>query len=110
MSKKPETIFKERILPQLRALPKTYVMKTQEVSKRGILDVVMCVNGIFVALELKKDMKEDPDPLQRWNMQSIGAAGGIAILAYPENWETVFEIVSEIAHRGDVPDQRVMYN
>lgn len=108
MSKKPETLFKERIMPMLEALPRTYVIKTQEVSRRGVLDVLMCVNGLFVALELKKGLAEDPDELQRWNMQKIGAAGGIAILAYPENWETVFEIVSEIAHRGYVPDIKVM--
>lgn len=92
----------------MEALPSTYVMKTQELSKRGILDVIMCVNGLFVAIELKKDMKENPDSLQRWNMQKIGAAGGISILAYPENWDTVYEIVSDIAHRGNVPDIRVM--
>jgi len=68
----------------------------------------MCVNGLFVAIELKKSLKEDPDELQRWNMKKVGAAGGIAILAYPENWDTVFEIVADIAHRGYVPDIKIM--
>lgn len=100
MSKKPETVFKERILPQLKALPKTYVMKTQEVAKRGILDVILCVNSRFVAIELKKDAKAKPDELQRWNMVKISEAGGVTMVAHPENWGTVYRIVHDIAHYG----------
>ncbi len=108
MSKKPETLFKDRILPQLSSLPHTFVMKTQEVSKRGIPDLILCVNGTFVSIELKKSMKEDADALQRWNMQRIASSGGVAILAYPENWDTVYKIVSDIAFDGKLPKNRFL--
>jgi len=100
MAKKPETVFKERILPQLKALPNTYVLKTQEVSKRGVPDVLMCVKGVFVALELKKDLKSNPDDLQRWIMVQIAEAGGITMVVYPENWKLTYRIIHDLAHFG----------
>ena len=100
MAKKPETVFKDRIIPKLKALPRTYVMKTQEVSKRGVLDIIMCCNSTFVALELKKDSKSSPDALQKINIAKITQAGGISIVTHPENWHIVYRIVSEIAHKA----------
>lgn len=79
-------------------------MKTQEVAKRGILDVIMCVNGVFVAIELKRAKSEKPDELQRWNMKKIISSGGVALLAYPENWDEVFIRIKNIAYEGkDAP-------
>jgi hypothetical protein len=105
MSKKPETLFKDRIMPQISSLPNTFVMKTQEVSKRGILDLILCINGTFVGIELKKSMGDKADPLQRWNMQRIAGSGGVALLAYPENWDEVFQLLSDIALNGKLPKE-----
>jgi hypothetical protein len=100
MAKKPETVFKERILKRLEELPNTWALKTQERSKRGIPDLLLCMDGLFVAIELKKSDKDDPDPLQEWNLDCIVKAGGVAITCYPENWVAVFNYLKKLAGKS----------
>lgn len=90
MSKKPETVFKERIYPQLLALPSSFWEKIQQVGKRGTPDFLGCVNGVFVALELKKDEKEKPDELQTYKLMRIRKAKGVTFVVTPENWQDVY--------------------
>jgi hypothetical protein len=97
MPKQPETLLKEKVLLFLHGLPNTWFVKTQERSTRGIPDILVCVNGLFVAMELKKDAKAIPDKLQLYVLQKIKAAGGLAMLVYPENWEEAMETLTEIA-------------
>jgi hypothetical protein len=66
VSRQPEGLLKDRVLADLRQLPKTYARKIQQVSRRGIPDILACVNGNFVALELKRDAKLKPDALQEY--------------------------------------------
>lgn len=56
----------------------------------GTPDLLLCVNGTFVALELKKDAKSKPTELQKHNLNRIIQAGGLAFVVYPENWQDVF--------------------
>ena len=97
MAKKPETRFKDRILPRLEELPNTWVLKTQERSKRGVPDILICLDGVFVAMELKKSSQDAPDALQEWNLNCIVEAGGISIVCYPENWPAVFAFLKKLA-------------
>ena len=84
-----ETVFKEKILPLIRKLPNTWAVKIQQRSIRGTPDIIICVSGMFVALELKKSQKEKPDPLQDHNLLQINKAGGLGLKVYPENWPEV---------------------
>lgn len=102
--RKPETVFKERIYPKLRALPKCWVEKIDQVSKRGIPDFLMCLSGQFIALELKKDDKCRPDPLQRHVMNKIDQAGGISFEVNPQNWEEIYKILKTLARSADSLD------
>jgi hypothetical protein len=97
MAKQPETRFKEIVLRNLRALPNLWVAKIQQVAKRGTPDLLCCIDGHFVAIELKRAGTEEPDPLQEWNLESISESGGIAIVCYPENWPVVFEFLKKLA-------------
>lgn len=87
MPKKPETLFKERLQPLLNAIPKSWWFKTQQLSTLGIPDIVGCVDGTFVALELKRDLKESlkKHSLQRHVLGLISKAGGFSAIVYPEN-------------------------
>ena len=96
--KKPETKFKERIYPLLKRLPNTWVRKIQQVAIRGIPDFLMCVNGHFVALELKVDGRLER--LQGWNIGKIMNAKGTAIVVTPTNWEEVYERLQKMAKEG----------
>jgi hypothetical protein len=91
MSRKPETVFRERIRPHLEKLPHTCIIPIQQKTIRGVPDFLLCIGGLFVALELKKDAKSKPDKLQEWWLNRIEHAGGISLVANPENWDQIYE-------------------
>lgn len=103
MAQQKETNFKNRIRPLLKALPNSWNVKTQQRALRGTPDILMCVAGKFVALELKRSAKEKPDPLQEHNLKLIRDAGGVGLLVFPENWNEVFEQLKNLAggNNGD---------
>lgn len=95
--KKPETIFKEKVLSDLKALPHTYFVKIQQKTQRGIPDIFICCRGAFIAIELKKSEKESPDDLQDYNLFKINEAQGMALTADPTNWKDTFSKLSKFA-------------
>jgi penicillin-binding protein-related factor A (putative recombinase) len=94
--KKPETIFKERVLPKLRKLPNSWFEKIQQVSLSGTPDIIGCLNGRFIAIELKKDAISRIEPLQVHKLNKIEKSGGIALVVYPENWEESYEFLKSL--------------
>lgn len=92
-----ESRLRIRVNRDLKTLPNTWFVKTQETSKRGIPDYILCVNGHFVGLELKSELGK-ASPLQKWTLLQIAKAGGRAFISYPELWEKIFSIIKEIAH------------
>jgi hypothetical protein len=83
---KPETVFKQKVQAWLRTLPQVWAVKVQQVGLRGTPDILACVRGQFVALELKRDAKAKIDTLQVHNLRQIATAGGFAAVVYPENF------------------------
>lgn len=96
MAKKPETKFKEKIVPYLKTLPNTWFYKTQEVCRRGIPDFAMCIRGHSILLELKIPPNEC-DALQVYEMDRHRKAGGLSLEVTPENWSAVFRLLMELA-------------
>lgn len=86
----PETRFKTVVLKDLKSVPDLWFVKTQQRATRGIPDVLLCLGGRFMAIELKKDEFEKPDPLQEYNLKKIREAGGLTWVAHPKNWKQVF--------------------
>ena len=99
MSKKPETLFKERIRPKLESLPNTWVEKIQQKCIRGTPDFLCCISGVFVALELKVDAPIEP--LQKHKLEKIAMCGGIAIVVTPENWDETYQFLRQIANEAE---------
>lgn len=97
MSKKPETVFKERVYPELKSLPYTWVKKINQVALRGLPDFIMCMSGIFAVIELKKSENDQPDSLQEFNLARIAECGGISIVLYPENKDKVINYLRKFA-------------
>lgn len=61
-------------------------------TKRGIPDLLACVNGYFVAIEVKAE-NGTPSELQIYNVKKIQEAGGIALILYPKDFEYFKDLV-----------------
>lgn len=61
-------------------------------TKEGIPDILCCINGHFVAVEVKSQTGR-PSPLQLHNIRKIREAGGFAFVLYPSGYEKFKEFV-----------------
>jgi len=64
----------------------------------GIPDLLICVNGYFVAVEVKGD-KGKPSELQRYNIGKIKKAGGVAMILYPKDFEEFKQLIFKLKDR-----------
>lgn len=64
----------------------------------GIPDLVGCVNGRFVGLELKVD--SPVTELQLYVLKKISDAGGFAKIVSPGNFEQVLAQLKALANQG----------
>jgi len=80
----------------LKALPETWVCKIAQTSKRGTPDILMCMSGVFVAIELKTDTGKT-SKLQEHNLSRIAASRGISIVMTPSNLHEMLERLKSIS-------------
>lgn len=64
-------------------------------TKTGVPDILACVNGHFVAIEVKAS-NGHPSELQIWNRGKIREAGGISIVLYPEQWDMFVDLIETL--------------
>lgn len=83
-----EKIFENQIKNFLKSLPNTYYFKywAGPYSKSGIPDIIACVNGRFVAIEVKAE-NGHPSELQKRNIRLIQESNGYAYIVYPKDFE-----------------------
>ena len=88
MSKQPETKFKESVQAHLELLkPYIWYYKAQQVSIRGIPDMILCVCGKFFAWELKVPPNRlNLVGLQAKVLKDINTAHGEAHEVTPDNF------------------------
>ena len=67
-------------------------------TRAGVPDILACVNGRFVAIEVKAKNGK-PTELQRWNIEQIQNSGGIALILYPADWERFVDLVNRLQGR-----------
>ena len=60
--------------------------------KSGIPDIIACINGFMVAVEVKASNGK-PSELQKLNTARINAANGIAVILYPEGFEDFKKLI-----------------
>ena len=63
--------------------------------KEGIPDILLCVNGVFVSLELKSKTGR-PSELQKKNTAMINDSNGIGIILYPEGFDDFKNIIKGV--------------
>lgn len=68
-------------------------------TKKGIPDLLACVNGYFLAIEVKAQNGK-PSELQLWNVEKIKKAKGIAIVLYPNQFEEFKQLIQKL-YRDD---------
>lgn len=70
-----------------------YVLKTfgNGYQASGTPDLICCINGNFVAIEVKS-AKGVVSKLQEKRIDEIRSAGGVALIAYPKDWEKLKKI------------------
>lgn len=92
----PERAFRNKVVPQLKAIERSWWESIQQKSIRGTPDIIGVVNGRFVAIEIKA-ANGRASPLQREKLKRIHDAGGLSILLYPDNLSNIIKILKEIA-------------
>ena len=61
-------------------------------TKSGIPDILACINGYFVAVEVKAKNGK-PSELQKYHVAKINDAGGYAVILYPNQYEEFKQLV-----------------
>lgn len=102
MRMKSEAKFYGKIKHVLHNIAESCWFRIEQRSVRGTPDILGCVNGTFVALELKKDAKEiskrgDRTRLQIHNINRIRYSGGYACFLHPDNWDDVYRDLLRIS-------------
>ena len=82
-----EKLYENKIKAYLKSIG-AYFIKTHgdRFSKVGTPDIIACVNGHFVAVEVKAENGKASE-LQIYHIQQINKAGGFGIILYPKYFE-----------------------
>ncbi|MBU5486995.1 MAG: VRR-NUC domain-containing protein [Clostridium sp.] len=92
-----EKQFENKIKKFLDGLPNTYYFKywAGPYSKSGIPDIIACINGHFVGIEVKAETGH-PSELQKRNIRLIQSAKGYARIVYPKDFESLKNELNEL--------------
>jgi len=92
-----EKQFQRKVIKYLKSLPNTWFFKVWGggYQRAGIPDLICCINGVFIAIELKGD-KGRPTELQKMNIRNINAAGGIGVILYPAGFKDFKKLTKEV--------------
>ena len=100
MAQKPETNFRNNVVkPFLKTLLNTHVFPISQTSIRGTPDLIMCMAGRFVAMELKSGSGV-LSALQRYNLDEVTRCKGVSIVASPRNWDEVKKLLKQLDEGG----------
>lgn len=91
-----EKEFENKIKSYLKERGHWYVkFFANSYTRRGIPDILTCVNGKFVAIEVKNETGR-PSPLQIREINLIKDAGGIAVILKPNEFESFKTLIEDI--------------
>lgn len=84
------------VLPFLKRLKNTFFLPIQQVAISGSPDYLLCVNGRYVALELKGD-DGIVSKIQAHTLEKMRRTGALTFIAAPKNWDEVSEKLTELS-------------
>ena len=77
-------------------------------TKSGIPDILSCVNGHFLAIEVKAP-NGTPSELQKHHVRKILYSGGFAVIVCPKQFEDLQYLIRYLMY-GDVREAKAMCN
>lgn len=92
-----EKQFQQRVIKFLKEQG-TYVINMWgggRFTRAGIPDLIVCVNGYFIAVELKTETGK-PTKLQEWNIDQIKESGGHATVLRPNQFDEFKYFIQEV--------------
>ena len=93
MAATPEKKVKDKIVRILKEEGVYYFFPaTHGYGRSGVPDIICCVNGHFLAIEVKAG-KNKPTALQVMEIEAIRRNNGTAVVANEENWDMVRALV-----------------
>jgi hypothetical protein len=109
MPQKPETKFRAAVDRDLAKLRNGWFESIQQKAIQGTPDKLGCINGHFIGIELKANGHNQPTALQDLKLKKIAQAGGIALLAHPDNWAETFQLLQHLDEETAY-DQTLLYH
>ena len=89
----PEKTFETKIKEFLNDQGAWYVkFFANGYTKKGIPDILACVNGYFVGIEVKAQ-NGTVKPIQEYHLKKIRKAGGFAFVLYPSGFDEFKQFV-----------------
>ena len=77
----PEQKIQKQITDYLTSLH-CYHVKVISATKKGIPDILVCLKGMFIGIEVKTPKTMNTvSPLQAYNLEKIDEAGGLSFVA-----------------------------
>jgi hypothetical protein len=92
-----EKTFQAKVVRKLKTLKNCWFYKSSDRLRSGIPDIIASIDGKFVAMELKRDEKSKPTPLQKHTIEKINESHGEAMVVTPENFDDVWEHLQDLA-------------
>jgi len=91
-----ERSFKQKFMKELQAnFPNAYLLKTHFLGRAGVPDLLICVKGYFLALELKTQTGQ-ATKLQLAILSKIEKAGGFTRVVRPSNSKKTIEEIHDL--------------
>lgn len=95
----PEKLFENRIKAELKRRGIWFVKYfANRNTIAGVPDLLCCVNGRFVALEIKA-ANGRLSALQDYQISEIQKAGGIAMSVYPRDWQALLQLLDKLQQK-----------
>ena len=97
MAMTPEAKVKKRITTMLKSYGVYYFFPvTGGFGRSGVFDIVACIAGRFVGIEVKADSKCKPTVLQTMNAKEAYSCGAYALLIHSGNIDTLDSVLKEL--------------
>lgn len=82
-----------------------YAVKIVTANTAGHCDILACVNGLFIGIEVKAKITLKPKPLQLFVHKKIVRSGGKVFIVAPENYDQFLNQITSIINKGTSYDK-----
>lgn len=96
-----EKHFQDKVMRELRKIPKSWWFKINDRATVGIPDILGAVNGYSVLIELKT--KEKLTPIQLYHLERADQACSQSFVATPGNWAEVLHFIQGLSQLQPPP-------